>query len=103
MQIQFSLGSLFRWTTLVALCCVVFKRLITEKLNYDVYTSFLLPFYDILWLMNVENILEYTTIQTQTGILQQLALGIGLVCSVALHSLVLVTTYCFIFGFKENK
>lgn len=98
---QFKLSSLFRWTTFVCISLVIFNRVIHERMDYDLLSTFLLPFYDILWLMNSDQIIQ-TTIDAQHSLLQRLVFTLGLFTSILLHSLVLFTVRYFLYGIKNE-
>lgn len=100
MNRQFSIGTLFRWTTLVCLVLGVAQRILREPLHYDRITAFLIPFYDILWLTGYDNSINWNS--NTNDIASTFSFGIGCILSVALHILCLVVGYCLIFGWNKK-
>lgn len=101
MNNKFSIGALFRWTTLACLVLGVIQRVFREPLVYDRTTAFLAPLYDIVWLMGYENTIQWQN-NTYDSI-STLMFGLGCIVSVAIHVMALHVAYHLIFGWETNN
>lgn len=101
MKNQFSIGALFRWTTLVCLICGILQRVMREHIQYDRLKALLLPFFDILWLFGYDSIFQVESFN-EPGLITNLIFLIGCILSVGLHTLLLIVAYCLIFGWNKK-
>ncbi len=97
---QFSVGALFRWTTLTCIVLGVIQRIFREPLNYNRTTAFLAPLYDIIWLMGYDNQIQWQTSTYDST--ATLMFGLGCIVSVAIHIIAIVIVYHLIYGWETK-
>lgn len=97
---QFSISALFRWTTLACIVLGVLQRIFRESFNYDRTTAFLMPLYDIVWLLGYEKHIDWYNCPDYMSTLMFL---IGFVISVIIHVSALVIVHYLIYGWGNNN